>query len=194
MTPSVSQSSINNDDKEKRDHNGYDEFKDFRLLPFEYLLLVCNSFRRQAHMQTVFRPNFKMRKNEIVSNIKFKYLVGEDKLIQYSLNDKEIEGDYRINHLLNQKLEDRFYDTVPWKIEGQALGNKEAGLVISSDQKQIYNQENNKANFNLKQMNLKDSIMIARNTSQNVGKQTEDFLLDVMKKRQEKHNKIHSKW
>lgn len=98
LSPSGSQSSLNGDDLDKskdndrqpsksHDRNGYDEFKDFRLQPFEYLLLVCNSFPRQAHMQSVFKPVFEMRKNEIVSNIKFKYLVGEDRLVQYELTD-----------------------------------------------------------------------------------------------------------
>lgn len=63
------------------DEDNYDEFKDFRLQLHEYLLLVCNSFQRQAHMQRLFKPNFTMRKNEIINNIKFKYLVGENRLV-----------------------------------------------------------------------------------------------------------------
>lgn len=130
-----------------------------------------------------------MRKNEIVTNVKFKYLVGEERLVQFELSDHELKGDYRINHLLNNRLEDKFYDSIPWKHEGQALGNKEAGLVFQTEQKQIANLDSNKANFNLKKNNLKDSIVMARNTSTSISKQTEEFLLEVFKKRQEKYFK-----
>lgn len=57
LSPSLSQSSLNGEDHDKsndmdrqpskqQDRNGYEEFKDFRLQPYEYLLLVCNSFPR----------------------------------------------------------------------------------------------------------------------------------------------------
>lgn len=69
LTAQSSQLSFDSDEPPNLKLNNYEEFKEFALLPHEYILLVSNSFDRQSTMNHVFQPNFNLRKKEIINNI-----------------------------------------------------------------------------------------------------------------------------
>ena len=57
------------------------------------------------------------------------------------MSKKDMIGDCRVNHLLQDKIEDDFYDNLPVKFEGQTLSNKDAGLKVDKYKKTVLNNE-----------------------------------------------------
>ena len=46
----------------------FSEYEEFSLLPHEFLVVVCNAFRRLSTIKTVYKPDFSLRKKEIITN------------------------------------------------------------------------------------------------------------------------------
>lgn len=153
-------------------YEGYDEFKDFRLQPHEFLMLACNAFNRTHNMSNLFKPNFNTNKREI------------RKMVQYELTESDLRGDFRPNVMLDQRLEEKFFDHIPDSIQGRALSNRDAGLEFAIDQRQLVHNDNNKS-LNLRANNLKYSVLNARNASCEVAEQWKDLKVKIYKKRQE---------
>jgi len=87
------------------------------------------------------------------------------------LSAEDIKGECRINYLLQDRLEEEFYEHIPFKDEGQALSNKDVGLQFSKDTRQIIH--SNKADPTIKKFNLKDSLNATRGFSTGIKKQSE---------------------
>ena len=56
-------------------------------------------------------------------------------MVMYEMTEQDIKGDCRINLLIQQQLEEDFYDNLPLKSEGQALPMKEAGIYANRIEK-----------------------------------------------------------
>jgi hypothetical protein len=93
-------------------------------------------------------------------------MVNENRLVQYQLSPADIKGECRINHLLEDRLEEEFYEHIPIKDEGHAITTKEVGMQFDKEQRQIVN--NNKTDMVMKKYNLKDTINSTRGYSTGV--------------------------
>ena len=168
----------------------YEEFKDFSLSPQEFLSLACNARNRQDLISKVYKPCFKMRKQEYINNIPTtrNTILSDKRMVMYEMTEQDIKGDCRINLLIQQQLEEDFYDNLPLKSEGQALPMKEAGIYANRIEKQIVavnnQQKGEPLESQIKVSNLKDSIKSARSFGLQMRSQGKEFFTDVYKKRQ----------
>ena len=112
-------------------------FKDFYIYPYEFLSLICNAKNRLEVIQKHFNPNFRLQK------IIFKNANNSGNAnFVYRIEDEELRGDLRPNHLLNRKLEDNFYENIFTYDIGQAISNEEAGINPSRRNKQLKSEMN----------------------------------------------------
>ena len=91
-------------------------------------------------LTTSFIPNFNLTKNEFTQNIGATNKA--EKFYTYELSNTELNG--RPKLILNDHLENQFYDHLPDKDEGLCLDNREAQLNPSRKRRELVSKKVNK--------------------------------------------------
>jgi hypothetical protein len=104
------------------------------MFPHEFLALACNSRDRISLVSTVYKPNFKSSIKETIKGLNLNKFnaVDANKFFYYDMTEEDLKGDCRPHFLLQDALEDDFFEHIPRRDEGFALSNNQAGFEVNS--------------------------------------------------------------
>ena len=104
------------------------------------------------------------------------------------MSENDVSGECRPQYLIQDKMDDGFYENIPTMTSGQARTNQEAGINPSRFNRNlgIKDKKDHHGEFQLKKTTLRSAIGDTRAACEAVQADGSKFLIDLYKRRKQK--------